>query len=398
MRQIYLDNAATTKVDSKVFRAISPYFLSKYGNASEYHGLGIEARKAIEKARKRIASFLGDFPSTIIFTGSATESINLSHKGLVEAAMRKTSKKKVHIITSLVEHKAVIMTCGHLDSMGYAETTFLPVDSFGKVKLKSLEKAIKDETLLISIMYVNNEVGTIQPIREIGKLIQKINRKRKKKNMPRIYFHTDATQAIGYLNCDVDYLGVDFLSFTGHKIYAPKGVGVLYARDSSLLIPQIDGGNQEGGLRSGTENVPYVVGIAKAIDLIDKTKKAELLLTKKLKDRLINKLLKIPGVKLTGHPIDRAHHIASFIIKGVEGEAVVLRLSNLGIMASSGSACTSNTLTPSRVLTAMGISAEDSHGSVRFSLGRNTKKEDVEYAAKKLPEVIEELRKMAPKH
>ena len=306
--------------------------------------------------------------------------------------MAKPSKNKAHIITSVVEHKAVIMTCGHLDSLGYAETTFLPVDVFGKVKLKDLENAIKDGTLLISIMYVNNEVGTIQPIREIGKLIQKINRKRKKKNLSRIYFHTDATQAIGYLNCDVDYLGVDFLSFTGHKIYAPKGVGVLYARDSSALIPQMDGGNQEGGLRSGTENVPYIVGIAKAIDLIDKTQNSELLFTKKLRDRLINRLLKIPGIKLTGHSIDRAHHIASFIIKDVEGEAVVLMLSDLGIMTSSGSACTGKTTSPSRVLTAMGISAEESYGSVRFSLGRNTKKEDIEYVIKKLPEVIAKLR------
>jgi len=397
MKQIYLDNAATTRVDSKVFRAISPYFLSKYGNASEYHVLGMEARKAIETARKRIASFLGDDPSTIFFTGSATESINLSHKGLIETIKTKSSKKKVHIITSLVEHRAVIMTCGHLDSMEQAETTFLPVDSFGKVKLKSLEKTIKNKTVLVSIMYVNNEVGTIQPVREIGNLIRKINQKRKIKNLPRIYFHTDATQAIGYLNCDIDYLGVDFLSFTGHKIYAPKGVGVLYARNSSLLIPQIDGGNQEGGLRSGTENVPYIVGIAKAIDLIDKTKKSELLLTKKLRDRLINSLLKIPGVKLTGHPIDRIHHIASFIVKDVDGEAVVLMLSDLGIMISSGSACASNTLSPSRVLTAMGIVAEDSHGSIRLSLGRNTKKEDIEYVIKKLPEVITKLRKTTPR-
>jgi len=397
MKQVYLDNAATTKVDPRVFRAISPYLLNEYGNASENHELGVGARKALDKARKRIASFLGDFPNTIIFTGSATESINLSHKGLVEAVIQKTSKKKVHIITSLVEHKAVIMTCGHLDNMGYAETTFLPVDSFGKVKLKRLEEAVKDETLLVSIMYVNNEVGTIQPIREMGSLIQKINRKRKKMNLPRIYFHTDATQAMGYLNCDVDYLGVDFLSFTGHKIYAPKGVGVLYARDRSLLIPQISGGNQEGGLRSGTENVPYIVGIAKAIDLIDKTQKSELLRTKKLRDKLINKLLKIPGVKLTGHPTDRVHHIASFTIKGVRGDVVVPMLSGLGIMASSGSACTSNTTTPSRVLTAMGISAEDADGSVRFSLSRNTKKEDVEYVIKKLPEVIAELRETTPR-
>ena len=397
MKQVYLDNAATTKVDPKVFRAMSPYFLSKYGNASEYHGLGMEARGAIEKARKKIASFLGDFSDTIVFTGSATESINLSHKGLVEASRRKAPKKKVHIITSLVEHNAVIMTCGHLDSSGFAETTYLPVDSYGKVKLKHLEEAIKEETLLVSIMYVNNEVGTIQPIHEIGNLLQKINRKRKKRNLPRIHFHTDATQAIGYLNCNVDYLGVDFLSFTGHKIYAPKGVGVLYARDKSLLIPQTDGGNQEGGLRSGTENVPYIVGVAKAIDLIEKTQKSDLLLTKKLRDRLINKLLKIPGVKLTGHPTDRAHHIASFVIKDVEGEAVVLMLSDLGVMASSGSACTSKTLSPSRVLTAMGIPPEDSHGSVRFSLGRSTKKEGVEYVMERLPKIITKLRAMAPK-
>lgn len=397
MKPIYLDNAATTKVDPKVFRAISPYFLSKYGNASESHVLGIEARKAVEEARKKIASLLGDDPSTIIFTGSATESINLSHKGLIESIKPKASNKKAHIVTSLVEHKAVIMTCGHLDSTGQTETTFLPVDSSGKIKLRSLEKAIKKETVLVSIMYVNNEVGTIQPVRQIGNLIRKINKKRKVRNLPRIYFHTDATQAIGYLNCDVDYLGVDLLSFSGHKIYAPKGIGVLYARDSSLLTAQIDGGGQEGGLRSGTENMPYIVGVAKAIDLIDKTKKSELLLTKKLRDRLINGLLKIPGVKLTGHPIDRIHHIASFLVKGVEGEEVVLMLSSLGIMASSGSACTSNTRLPSRVLTAMGIAAEDSRGSIRFSLGRYTKKEDVEYVIEKMPEVITKLRKMGPR-
>jgi cysteine desulfurase len=397
MKQIYLDNAATTQVDPQIFRKMSPFFLTKYGNASEPHVLGIEAREAIEDGRARIASFLGDDPSTIIFTGSATESINLSHKGLIESTKLKPLSKKAHIITSRVEHRAVIMTCKHLDTLKQAETTYLPVDSFGKVKLAILEKAIKNETVLVSIMYVNNEVGTIQPIREIGNLIRKLNKKRRTKMLPRIYFHTDATQAIGYLNCDVGYLGVDFLSFTGHKISAPKGIGVLYAKDPGVLVPQIDGGDQEAGLRSGTENVPYIVGIAKAIDLIDKTTKAELFLVKQLRDKLINGLLKIPDVKLTGHPIDRIHHIASFVAKDVDGDAVVRMLSDLGIIISSGSACTSNTRVPSRVLMAMGIEAEDTVGAIRFSLCKNTIKKDIDYVLKTFPEVIFKQRKTTPK-
>ena len=272
-----------------------------------------------------------------------------------------------HIITTAIEHKAVIETCRHLASLGWADVTYLPVDCFGKVSLDALKKAITKNTVLISVGYVNNEVGTIQPISEIGELIKKINLKRK----GRIYFHTDATQAIKYLNVSVESLGVDFLSFTGHKINTPKGIGVLYKREGVEIVRQMDGGAQEGNLRAGTENVPYIVGIGKAIELI-KTSKSQITNLKNIQKKLIKGVLSIKGTVLTGHPIERAPHIASFIVDGVEGEAMVLHLSDLGIIASSGSACTSGDLRPSHVLAAMGIPPEKSHGSLRFSLDGST--------------------------
>lgn len=392
MKPIYLDNAATTKVDRKVYQAMSPYFLNKYGNPSAQHKLGHEARKAIESAREKIASFLGADTDTIFFTGSATESINLCHKGLIENIKNKFPNKKLHTVTTKIEHKAVIMACKHLDRVHGTESTYLPIDSYGKVELEDIENAIRNETVLVSIMYVNNEVGTTQPIHEIGNLIKKINRKRMDKDLPRVYFHTDATQAAGYLDCDVNYLGVDFLSFSGHKIHAPKGVGVLYASDKNLLIPQMDGGGQENDLRSGTENVPSIVGIAEAVNIIDKTKKSELIQIKNLRDRIIGGLTKISGVRLTGHPEDRIHHIASFIIENVEGKKLVHELSDLGIMISTGSACSSGENHQPRVIKAMGISSDNSHGYVRFSLSRHTKKEEVDFAIKKTLETIEKLR------
>ena len=394
MKKIYLDNAATTKVDSRVFMAMKPYFLDKYGNASEFHILGREAKMAVEEARSKIASFLGADPSEIVFTGSATESINLSHKGLVEALRQVDDKRqKLHIITSQIEHKAVLETCGHLEKLGLAKISYLPVDRYGVVDVKEVKKAIRPETVLISLMYVNNEVGTIEPIKEVGLLVKKLN----KSGHERIYFHTDATQAIQYLDCNVDRLGVDFLSLTGHKIYAPKGMGVLFVRDGTPLVRQLDGGGQESGLRASTENTPYIVGIAKAIDLIAKAAKSETVRINKLRDKLISEVLKIPGVKLTGHTSNRAPHIASFIVDGAEGEAMVLALSDLGICVSSGSACTASDLSPSHVLTAMGIPPEKSHGSIRFSLGRDSKNEDIDLVIDKLPKVIKRLRKMAPK-
>ena len=393
MKRVYLDNAATTAVDPQVFQAMKPFFSEKYGNASEPHLFGQEARKAIDKARDRVASFLGCKSGEIIFTSCATESINLAHKGLLEAM----GGKKFHIVTSSVEHKAVLETCQHLEKLRMAEVTYLPVDRYGLIKVTDVEKAIRPETVLVSVMYVNNEVGTIEPIEKIGKLIKKINVSRITSHLSPIFFHTDATQAIQYLDCRVDKLGVDLLSFTGHKIYAPKGIGALYVRKGVSLVRQQDGGDQEYRLRAGTENVPYIVALGKAIEQNSKLKTQNSKRIEKLRDRLIEGVLKIPGVKLTGHPTQKALHIASFVVEGVEGEAVLLHLSDKGIAASSGSACTSGLLKPSHVLTAMGIPPELSHGSLRFSLGKNNTEADVNYALEVLPPIIKKLRKMAPK-
>lgn len=395
MKQIYLDNAATTAVDPTVFKIMKPYFLTKYGNASEFHALGQEARLGIEASRQKIASFLGADPSEIIFTCSATESINFSHKGLIEALILKAQETfKPHIITSAVEHKAVLETCKHLENLDVVNVTYLSVDRFGQVNINDIKQAIKPETVLISIMYVNNEVGTIQPIIEIAALLKTINEKRIEENGQRIYFHTDATQAIQSLDCNVDRLGLDILSFTGHKIYAPKGIGALYIRKGTPLRRQMDGGDQEGKLRAGTENVPYIVGLGQAVELISKTKTEK---TGKLQEKLIAGVLKIPGVVLTGHPKNRVPHIASFIVSGVEGESIVLLLSDKKITASTGSACNASDLQPSHVLSAMGYPPEKSHGSLRFSLGKDTKEEDINYVIKILTEIIEKLRRMAPK-
>lgn len=394
MKKVYFDNAATTKVDPRVFEAMRPYFLNKYGNASEFHILGREARTAVESARGKIALFLGANPDEVVFTGSATESINLSHKGLIEAVGEVYGRhQKPHIITSQIEHNAVLETCRHLEKLGLAEISYLPVNRYGMVDAKEIEKTIRSETALISLMYVNNEVGTIEPIKEVGSLVKKIHKSGHRK----IFFHTDATQAIQYLDCNVNHLGVDFLSFTGHKIYAPKGIGVLFVRSGTPIIRQLDGGDQESGLRASTENIPYIVGIAEAVGLVDKTTKFETVRIGKLRDRLINEILKIPGVELTGHSSKRAPHIASFIVSGAEGEAMVLLLSSLGIFASSGSACTASDLASSHVLTAMGIPPEKSHGSIRFSLGRDSNDEDVDLVIKKFPKIIKHLRSMAPK-
>lgn len=392
MKKIYLDNSATTPVDSKVFEKMKPYFSEKYGNASEFHELGRIAKMALEESRKTVADFLGAQKEEIIFTGSATESINLSHKGLVEALLGSSNFKKVHIITSSIEHKAVLETLKHIEKIKQAEVTLLPVNVYGRIDLVSLKKAIKTNTVLVSIMYANNEVGTIEPIKEVGDLLKKINKKRKQ----RIYFHTDATQAINYLDCNVNFLGVDLLSFSGHKIYAPKGVGILYIRKNTPLVPQMDGGSQERGLRSGTENIPFIVGISEAVKLVNKHKK-DTNKIEKLRNLLIKGILKnINEVTLTGNPVKRIPSIASFVVDGVEGESMILLLSEKGVFVSSGSACTSDKLTPSHVLLSMGINIVASHSSIRFSLGRNTKKEDIDYVLKVFPDIVKKLRLMSP--
>lgn len=384
MKKVYLDNAATTAVDPQVLAAMRSYFHQKYGNPSEPHLWGQEARAAIDQAREQVASFLGAKSGEIIFTSCATESINLAHKGLIEALQ---GDRKPHIITSSIEHKAVLETCRHLERLGMASVTFLPVDKFGMVKVADIQKAIRPETVLVSVMYVNNEVGTIEPIKKIGALLRK---------KPQIYFHTDATQAVQYLHCHVDKLGVDLLSFTGHKIYAPKGVGALYIREGTPLLRQQDGGAQEFNLRAGTENVPYIVGLGEAISRF-KRQEARGKKINKLRDKLIRGVLKIPGVQLTGHPTKRAPHIASFVVEGAEGEAILLYLSEKGVAAASGSACTSGQLKPSHVLTAMGIKPELSHGSLRFSLGKNNTEADIDYVLQILPKIVKKLRLMAPK-
>ncbi len=397
MRKIYLDHAATTAVSTEVLKAMSPYFGKCFGNPSEPHQWGQQAKAAMEQAREQVAVFLGAKPVEILFTSGATEAINLAHKGLVEANSQKHPDKTPHIITSSIEHKAVIETCKHLGKLKLAEVTYLPVDKNGLVKIDDIRKAIRPETLLVSVMYVNNEVGSVQPIKEIGKMIKEVNTSRFKNHLLPVYFHTDATQAIQYLDCQVRELGVDLLSLSGHKFYAPKGVGALYFKKGVPLVRQQDGGEQEYHLRAGTENVPYIVGLGKAIEIVQKDRQRSLRKINNLKERLITGVLKIPGVKLVGDTKENAPHIATFLVKGVEGEAMMLLLSEKGIAASSGSACTSGLLEPSHVLLAMGYRPEEAHGSLRFSLGKDNTEEEIDYVVEVLPKIIERLRKMAPK-
>jgi len=404
MKKAYLDNAATTAVDPQVLAAMQPYFSQKYGNASEPHRWGQEARVALDQARDQVATFLGAKSGEIIFTAGATESINFAHKGLIEALFQKFSSsnfqfsRKLHIITSSIEHKAVLETCRHLEKRGWVQVTTLPVDKYGLVKAADVAKAIKPNTVLVSVMYVNNEVGTVQPVAAIGKLLKKLNQLRVMSHQPPVYFHTDATQAAQYLDCQVDQLGVDLLSLTGHKIYAPKGIGALYVRQGTPLVRQLDGGGQEFNTRAGTENVPYIVGLGAAIERVSRVDQ-DTKLTKiiKLRDKLIKGVLQIPGAVLTGHPIKRAPHIASFAFRGAEGEAILLYLSEKGIAAASGSACTSGQLQASHVLTAMGVKPELVHGSLRLSLGKDNTEAEVNYVLQTLPVVIKKLRAMAPK-
>jgi len=387
MKKVYFDHAATSFVDKQVLEEMLPYFKDSFGNPSELHFLGQESKKAIEESRKTIADFFNCKKEEIIFTSGATESINLAHKGLIEAL---EGQEKPHIITSLVEHKAVLDSCKHLEKLGLAKVTYLTVDEFGLVSLEDLKKAISSETRLVSIMYVNNEVGTIEPIKEIGSFLKKLNKKRENK----IFFHTDATQAVAYLDVNVDHLNVDLLSLTGHKINAPKGVGVLYVRKGIKLIKQQDGGGQEFNLRAGTENVPYIVGLGKAISLVNNENIQKI---KDLSKKLTTEILKIKEVFLTGHPTLRAPHINSFVVKSAESESMLLLLSDRGIASSAMSACNSDLLQPSHVLKALGTSEDLLNNSIRFSLGKNNTLEEVSYVVKNFKEVVSYLRKLAPK-
>jgi len=381
MKKIYLDHAATTYVDERVFEEMKPYFMEKYGNPSSFHSLGLEAKDAVDNARKKVASLINADAKEIIFTGSGTESVNLAIKGVAFSL----KDKGKHIITSKIEHPAVLNTCKYLEKQGF-RISYLPVDKYGIVKLSALEKVIDNDTILVSIMYANNEIGTIQPIEEIAKICHKHG----------IIFHTDACQAAGLLEIDVKKLDVDLMSMNGSKIYAPKGVGCLYVRKGVKLEPLIYGGGHEFGLRSGTENVPYIVGFAKALEIAQAEKEKESKRLEKLRDMLIQGLMKIPGTYLNGHPKKRLPNNVNISFDAVEGEAILLHLNENGICASTGSACSSHSLEPSHVLKALGLPYEIIHGSIRFSLGKKTTEQDIEYVIKVMTKIIEELRSISP--
>ncbi|MEA2020114.1 MAG: aminotransferase class V-fold PLP-dependent enzyme [Patescibacteria group bacterium] len=397
--KVYFDNSATTKVDPRVVKEMEPYFTEIYGNPNSLHSWGQKARIAVDKAREKVANALGtEKASEIIFTSCATEANNLALKGVVEYANQtnkhfKNGKAKPHLIVSPIEHHCVLDTAKYLDKTGKAEISWLDVDKHGLVNPKQVESLIKKETVLVSVMFVNNEVGTTEPIKEISSAINKkqstINNK--------IYFHTDAVQAIEYFNVDVQKLGVDMLSLSAHKFHGPKGIGALYIREGTKLVPQIHGGGQEYQLRAGTENVPYIAGLGKAIEIAEKERKKNRKKVKKLREKLISGVLeKIPSAKLTGHPEKRAPHIASFVFEGAEGEVMILLLDREGIASTSGSACTSGELEPSHVLLAMGVPQEVAHASLRLSLGKYNTEKEVDYVLEKLPPIINKLQEMSP--
>lgn len=380
-RFVYMDHAATTAVDSRVVEAMIPYFSEKYGNASSIYNLGTEARGAIESARARVAEILNANPSEIVFTSCGTESDNLALRGIGHAHPGK------HIITTPIEHHAVGHTCQQLaEAFGFS-ITYLPVDKYGVVDPADVERAIAEDTCLISVMYANNEVGTIEPITEIGEIARE-------RGVP---FHTDAVQAAGSLSLDVDALGVNLLSLSGHKFYAPKGVGVLYIREGTDLLPTQTGGTHEQGRRAGTENVPYIVGLARALELAYENMGGNVARLTSLRDRLIEGVLdSIPDAYLTGHPTQRLANNASFVFEGVEGESIVVHLDRAGVAASTGSACTSEEDGPSFVLSAMGIEDRLAQSSLRLALGRENTEEDVDYLLSVLPDIVENLRELSP--
>ena len=403
----YFDHSATTPMDKKVLSAITPYFIEKFGNPSSIHSFGQTAMAGVDKAREQVAEFLNCEPGEIIFTSGATESDNLALRGVI-GALKRQGVKKPHIITSLIEHDAVLQPCLEMEKEG-VEITFLPVKSNGVVDLEKFKKAIKDNTVLVSVMYVNSEVGSVQPIREIGKIIEKINknklnewkkgRTKDRGEKPRpIYFHTDATQALNFLPCNTKYLHVDLLSLSGHKIYGPKGVGALFVKNGTPIKAIQLGGHHEKNLRSGTLNVPGIVGLGAAISLLgEKTVKNNNAKIAKLRDMLVNGIKKnIPDVILNTDRENSTPAHAHFSFLSVEGESILIALDLEGMAVSTGSACASGSLKASHVLLAMGIKKEIAHNSIRFSLGKNNTEAEIKRVIKILPPIIKKLRGMNP--
>ena len=381
MDRIYMDNAATTAVSPEVLQAMLPYFTDIYGNPSSIHSTGRDARRAVDAARKQVAAAIGAQPTEIYFTAGGSESDNWAIKGTAFAKRAKGN----HIITSQIEHHAVLHTCAWLEKQGF-EVTYLPVDEFGRVRVEDVEKAITDKTILISIMAANTEIGTLQPITEIGKLAKSRG----------ILFHTDAVQAMGAIPIDVNAMNIDMLSMSGHKFHGPKGIGVLYVRKGVHPDIFMHGGAQERGQRAGTENLAGIVGIGKAIELATQNLEANAARMSRLRDKLIDGILaEIPDVRLNGHRTERLPNNVNVSIRYIEGEAMLLRLDLAGIAGSSGSACTSGSLDPSHVLLAIGLPHEIAHGSLRLSLGTDTTEEQVDEVLRVLPGIVKDLRAMS---
>jgi len=377
-----MDHAATTYTKEEVLQEMLPFFTEHFGNPSSVHSFGRDAKKHLDVARDRVAKAIGALPEEIYFTGGGSEADNWAVKGTAYANRHKGN----HIITTSIEHHALLHTCEYLEKEGF-EVTYLPVDKYGMVSVDDVRNAITDKTILISIMYANNEIGTVQPIAEIGKLAREKG----------IYFHTDAVQAVGSIPINVKEQNIDMLSLSAHKFYGPKGVGALYIRKGVKLLSFVHGGAQERGRRAGTENVPGIVGLGKAIELAVDNLPENSKRIASLRDRLIKGVLeKIPYSILNGHPEKRLPGNANFCFRYIEGESLLLNLDMKGIAASSGSACTSGSLDPSHVLLAIGLPHEIAHGSLRLSLGDVNTEEDVDYVLNVLPEIVDRLRQMSP--
>ncbi|MDA0988344.1 MAG: cysteine desulfurase NifS [Chloroflexi bacterium] len=383
---IYMDHAATTPARPEVMAAMLPYFSEKFGNASSLYALAQESRKALDEARESVANVLGSRPSEVIFTSGGSESDNAALKGATFAQRGSGN----HIITTSIEHHAVLHTCDFLEDFGF-EITYLPVSKDGLVDPDSVVRAITDKTILVSVMLANNEIGTIQPVAEIARMVKEVAKNKRQT----IVFHTDAVQAAGYMDINVNALGVDMMSLSAHKLYGPKGAGVLYVRRGTPFMPQQLGGAQERQRRAGTENMPGIVGTSVALKLASEERVSSSEHCLRLRDRLINGIQeRIERVRLNGHPSLRLPNNVNFSFEGVEGEPILLGLDFAGVAASSGSACTSGSLEPSHVLLALGLSADLAHGSLRLTLGKDNTEEDVDYVLKVLPELVGRLRAM----
>lgn len=401
MKEVYLDHAATTYLDPRVKDAMEPYWEMEYGNPSSLYRPGRRAKDALDHARDTVARILKCRPEELVFTGGGTEAINLALFGV--ARFYKDQAK--HLITTKIEHHAVLHSMEALAKEGF-EVTYLDVDECGLVDPEDVRKALRLDTLFVAIMYANNEIGTIEPISEIAKIIQEYRKEKYKLKIVNCkleisgktpFFMTDACQAAGALDLDVQKLGVDMLAMNGSKIYGPKGVGCLYIRKGVRIKPLIYGGGQENNLRSGTENVPGIIGFAKALEIAHEEKEKENTRLTELRDYLTNRLLtEIPKMVLNGHPTKRLPNNVNVSVLDIEGEAVILYLDAKGIYCSTGSACTSTTLDPSHVILALGRPYEYAHGSIRFTLGRRTTKEDIDYVMEVFPGVVETLRKISP--